>query len=278
MLKKSFIIMCLILIIFSFNVFAVDTYEGYNLPIDIEINGDFIKCSEKPILIGGTTYIPIRAFSDAVGGVIQWDSVQRASTMVKDGHSFIFYPERNYCIIDGVQKDYPSVFYNNLTFIPIRAVSQTLGYTVSWDSFYLTVKISAPGVVVPETCKDKSYSYEDVLYLGKITQIESGSQPFKVKLGICGTIMNRVKSKQFPNSVKGVIMDTKYGVQFPPAHTSKMNVVPSTESIIAAKCSLAGVNLVGKSLYFIDVKSAPKSWAHKNRPFYGTIGGMSFYE
>lgn len=279
MIKRMTFILVIVLTVFSsVTIFAVDTYGGYNIPIDIDVNGNFIKCTEKPIMINNTTYIPLRAFSDATGGTIIWDENEMAAIMTKDGHSFIFYPESGRCMIDGIENAYKPMYYNDLTFIPVRAVSETLGYTVNWDDSYLTVKINAQGVVVPENCKDKAYTYEDVKYLGKITQIESGSQSFATKLGVASTVINRVKSSQFPNSVKDVIFDKKYGVQFPPAHTEKINVTPSVECILAAKCALNGINNVRNSLYFIDAKAAKSSWAHKNRPFYTSIGGISFYE
>lgn len=279
MLKKIMAATLVIIMTFvSINVFAVDTYGGYNVPVDIEVNGSFIKCDEKPILIDSTTYIPLRAFSDAIGGTIEWNETEMIATMHKDGHSFAFYPEKEYCIIDGIKQNHASVFHNDLTFIPVRAVSDVLEYSVEWDDFYLTVKITAPSVEVPEHCIDNSYTYEDIMYLGKITHIESGYQHFNVKLGVAGTVVNRVKSSQFPNTIKDVIFDTKYSVQFPPAHTDKINVTPSKESIIAAKCVLNGINIVGNSLYFVDTKYAPSSWVHNNRPHYVTIYDMSFYE
>lgn len=278
MRKRLLGLMITITMLLSVNVFAVETYGGYNIPIDIDINGSFVKCAEKPILIAGTTYLPLRAFSDAIGGTISWDGEERAATMSKDGHTFVFYVEKDICVVDGTEQDYGSVIYQNLTFIPVRAISDVLGYDIIWDEDYLTVRVEAPGVIVPEQCKDASYQYEDILYLGKIIQIECGYQPFEVKLAVAGTVMNRVKSSQFPNTVKGVILDTRYGVQFPPAHTDKINVTPSKESIIAAKCAISGVNLVGNALYFIDVKNAPSSWVHNNRPHFKTISGMSFYE
>ncbi len=274
-------IVCLILFLMIFastTVFAADTCGGYNIPVDIEINGHFIKCEQKPILIDGRTLIPLRAFSDAVGGEISWNETEKAASMKKDGHIFVFYPEQSRCVINGVDSDYASVLYHNLTFIPVRAVSETLAYEVSWDDFYLTVKIAAPGVEIPEYFQDYSYTYEDMLYLGKITQIESGYEPFNVKLGVAGVVMNRVVSPQFPNTVKGVVFDTKYGVQFPPAHTSKIEVTPTKNTMIAAKCALCGIRNIGNSLYFIDTSVAPKSWAHNNRPFHCTLHGMNFYE
>ena len=78
--------------------------------------------------------------------------------------------------------------------------------------------------------------------------------------------------------IKNVIFDTKYGVQFPPVHTTRINETPSYESIVAAKCVLNGVNIVGNSLYFIEKRNAASSWAHRNRPFFGNIHDMCFYE
>jgi len=278
MIKRIAFLTMVIMILTLTNVYAVSTYGGYNLPIDIDINGSFIKCAHKPIMIDSTTYIPLRAFSDAIGGTTAWNGEEMTATMTKDGHTFVFYPKNNYCVIDGVEKSYSSVIYNNLTFIPIRAVSEVLGYDVFWDDFYLTVKITALGVEVSEDFKDNSYNYEDIMYLSKITYIESGYEHFDVQLGVAGTVVNRVKSPLAPNTVKDVIFDTRYGVQFPPVHTDKINITPSRESVIAAKCALNGVNLVGNSLYFIDKKSAPSSWVHNNKTLYTTIHSMAFYE
>ncbi len=278
MLKRILLLCISIMLLFSMSVCAVDTYGGYNMPVDVTVNGNFIKCVQKPIMVDDTTYIPLRAFSDSVGGTILWDGSKRAATMEKDGHSFMFYVDTNVCFVDGIEKDYSSIIYQDLTFIPLRAVSEVLGYTVEWDDLYLTVKISAPGVEVLEACKDYSYQFEDVLYLGKIIQIESGYQPFAVKLAVGNTVVNRMKSSKFPNTIKGVVLDTKYGVQFPPAHTDRINVTPSKECMIAAKCALGGADIVGNALYFIDVKSAPSSWVHNNRPHCATVGSMSFYE
>lgn len=278
MLKRFIGLIITSVILFSTTVYGVDSFNGYDIPIDIDINGNFIKCEKKPILINGTTYIPLRAFSDAIGGTIKWDEINNAATMEKDGHVFLFYPEKEYCFIDGIEKNYKSIMYKDLTFIPVRAVSETLGYGVVWDDFNLVVKIFADSLNVPEECKDKSYTYEDIMYLGKIIQIESGYAHFEVKLGVGGTVVNRVKSPSFPGSIKNVIFDTKYGVQFPPVHTNKIDLTPSYESIVAAKCVLNGVNLVGNSLYFIEKRNAASSWAHKNRPHFGMIHDMCFYE
>lgn len=278
MIKKIIFLIAALSILLSVNVSAVDMYGQYNVPVDIDVNGNFIKCVQKPILIDGTTYIPLRAFSDAIGGTVGWDETEKGATMIKDGHTFVFCPDKEYCTVDGEERNYNSVLYKDLTFIPVRAVSDVLGYNVLWDDFYLTVKITAPEITVLDEMKDYTYTYEDILYLGKITQIESGYQAYDVKIGVAATIVNRVNSSLFPDTVKDVVFDTKYGVQFPPVHTDRINVTPTKETVMAAKCALFGIKPTGNSLYFIESKNAKSSWAHRNRPFFGTLGAMSFYE
>lgn len=279
MIKKITFLLAFILLFSSFCAYGADTYNGYNYPVDIAVNGNFIKCTQKPILINGTAYIPLRSFADAIGATTSWNSQNSSATIQKDWHNFVFFPGNSYSIIDGAEKTHKAVLHNNVTFVPVRVLAEALGYEVWWDKSTLTVIVTAHGVEVPEYCKDYSYSSEDIYYLGKITQIESGYQHFQVKLGVAATIMNRVRSSQFPNTVKDVIFDTRYSTQFPPAHTQKFATLePSADTLIAAKCALHGVNLVRNSLYFVDTPYARGSWVHDNRPHYITLHDMSFYE
>ncbi|MBQ8526547.1 MAG: cell wall hydrolase [Clostridia bacterium] len=278
MIKKIAFIVVLIMTLTTIPVFAVDSYGGYAVPVDIAVNGSFIKCAQKPIMVNNSTYIPLRAFAEAIGAGISWDGEQNAANFTKDNHTFVFYSGKDYCLVDGTKSDYAAIEYKDLLFVPVRAVSGALDYGVEWDDFYLTVKISAPGVSVPGSAIDYSYTYEDILCLSKITHVESGYQAFRVKIGVANTVLNRVRSSEFPNTVKDVIFDTKYSVQFPPAHTDNFNTTPSKESVIAAKCALNGVNLVGNSLYFVDVAYTVSSWVHNNRPHYITIADMEFYQ
>ena len=256
---------------------AVDKYGGFEIPVDIRINGSFIKCVQKPIMVNNRAYIPLRAFSDAIGGALSWDADINAATFTKNSKSFVFYEERDYSIINGKESSHSAIMYKNLMFIPVRAVSEALDYGVKWDAEYLIVNISAPGVELSQNATDNTYSYDDMVLLSRITHIEGGSQTVKTKVGIAQTVLNRVKSPLFPDTVKGVVFDTKYGVQFPPAHTDLINNTPSKSSIIAAKCALNGADVVGNSLYFISVRGAENSWAHNNRQHYVTIGNTSFY-
>ncbi len=255
---------------------APDSFEGYPVPIDLSVNGSFIKCSQKPFLLNGATYIPLRAFSDAIGAELLWNDAEQSATVLKDGHTLVFYAKENKSILDGVEGPEIAIHYG-LLFVPLRAICDALGYVVEWDGFYYVVNITAPGITVPESAKDYTYNYEDLLYLAKITHVECGAEPFSTRIGIANTVINRVRSPLYPNNIKDAIYDTKHGVQYPPAHTDKMNVTPSVSSILAAKCALNGVELVGDSVAFVNIHNLASSWAHNNMQHYVTLGVVAFY-
>ena len=277
MLKKIIFIITLITLFSIMSAYGADKVGGYDIPVDMEINGYLIKCENKAVLEKNVTYIPLRSFGDAIGAQISWDSNQKAATMKKGNNVFVFYSGKNYSTVNGENSNYSAINYKNTIFVPARFVSEKMGYGVSWDQNYFTVKINAPGVEVKNEKKDYTYGYEDILYLGRIIQLESGYQSIRAKIGVGNVIVNRVRSNEFPNSVKGVIYDTRYGVQFPPAHSYDMTFMPKRECMIAAKLALNRTNIVGSSLYFVEAKYASYSWVHNNRKKCMTIDNTAFY-
>ena len=90
-------------------------------------------------------------------------------------------------------------------------------------------------------------------------------------------VLNRVRSSQFPNTVKGVIFDTKYGTQFSPVSSGTIYLAPTASAIRAAKICLEGYSLSTKMIYFYNPSIATSSWIGRTRPYIMTIGNHKFY-
>ena len=140
--------------------------------------------------------------------------------------------------------------------------------------------IRVDGIVGPETrgkLFGEEYSETDLYWLSRIIHAEAKGESYAGKVAVGNTILNRVKSSDFPNTVKSVIFDTKYGTQYTPVANGTIYNTPDQTSINAAKDALNGVNYVGNSMYFYNPKTAPNSWASRNRPYYTTIGNHKFH-
>ncbi len=137
-------------------------------------------------------------------------------------------------------------------------------------------KPSAAGAI-NETVPAINYTEDDLLWLARIIQAESGGESMESKIAVGSVILNRVESSQYPNTIYDVIFDTKYGVQFSPTKSGSIYNTPSADSYEAAKRCLEGERTDCRIIFFIMKKSAPGSWIDRTRTLIVTIGTQNFY-
>ncbi|KXZ40392.1 Copper amine oxidase N-terminal domain-containing protein [Alkalithermobacter thermoalcaliphilus JW-YL-7 = DSM 7308] len=121
------------------------------------------------------------------------------------------------------------------------------------------------------------YTVADLYWLSRIVHAESESEPYEGKLAVANVILNRVKSRDFPNDIKSVIFDTTNGVQFQPISNGTIYNNPNKESINAALDALRGINNIENALFFLNPSTATSPWITNNRPFYKKIANHDFY-
>jgi len=66
----------------------------------------------------------------------------------------------------------------------------------------------------------KNYTSSDLRLMSSIINCEAGIEPYQGKLAVGIVVMNRIKSKSFPNSLKGVIYQSG---QFSPVRNGSLN-------------------------------------------------------
>ena len=97
------------------------------------------------------------------------------------------------------------------------------------------------------------------------------------QIAVGNVVLNRVKSREFPDTVYGVIFDGRWGGQFEPVRNGTIYQTPTQLSVIAAKLCLEGADVARESLYFLDPVKAGNLWTTQNRPYVMTIGVHDFY-
>ena len=124
---------------------------------------------------------------------------------------------------------------------------------------------------------DSAYDYEDLYWLSRIISAEAKGESFVGQIGVGTVVLNRVKSREFPNTVKGVVFDQKYGTQFTPVANGTIYDKPTDSAVIAAKMCLDGYTLSDSVLYFLNPRIATSSWIQKNRKYAFRVGNHDFY-
>lgn len=253
------------------------TANAYTAPIDLAVNGSIIKTDQDPYIENGTTFVPVRFLSEAVGAYVSWDGenvlIDTTDTSIKltigSKHAYV----------NGKKQLLSSAAHikNDRTYIPVRNICEMLGAEVSWLDGYHTVYITADNCSVDKKYVDTSYTLDEIFWLGRIIEAESGGESKTGKIAVGNVILNRVKSEEYPDTIYGVIFDKKFGTQFQPVSNGAIYNTPSSESLQSAKLALSGVNTVGESLYFLNPSIATSFWITSNRAYYTTIGNHDFY-
>ena len=157
--------------------------------------------------------------------------------------------------------------------------------------FQIDHAIRIDGIAGPETQRtlkndsmskketsSKDYTSGDLYWLARIIEAEAGAEPYQGKVAVGNVILNRVKSKDFPNTIYNVIFEYFGNIpQFSPVQEGTIYNTPSKESINAAKDAINGYKPVGDATYFFNPNKAAGSWIVKNKSYVSTIGGHAFY-
>lgn len=276
---KKLISMLFVLLCFTTAVGVAATPDK-NIPIDISVNGSFIKTDAPAFIDYDTTFVPIRFVSDALGAhSVTWDQ-SRATATIKQGSTTIQITEnKKEAYVNGrkVILNKSARIHSGRLYVPVRFVAESFSAKVGWDNTYYIVQINKSGVSVNSSLIDWRYTKDEIFWLGRIIEAESSGEPASGKVAVGNVILNRVKSNEFPNTIYTVIFDRTHGVQFEPIMNGSIYNTPSAESMISAKRALRGENIAGNSLYFLNPRTAANSWISNNRPYYMTIHNHDFY-
>lgn len=122
-------------------------------------------------------------------------------------------------------------------------------------------------------------SEEDKYVLQRIVEAEATGQEVKGKMMVANVILNRVKSKTFPNTVAGVVFQKG---QFSPISDGRYYSVTITSTTKeAVERVLKGEDNSKGALYFMARKYATKSnarWFDNNLTWVTSYGGHEFYK
>ncbi len=235
------------------------------------------KLAMQGLYILGQAYLPLYELLDAyvetsqskVGATYRFGA-QGLSISARDGDYYIVANGRYF------HMQIPTVVMNDgMLYVPMQNASKALGIKTVFDEKSLTVTLS--GSYAPPISGDRFYAEDAVYWLSRIISAESRGEPSLGQIAVGNVILNRVRAKEFPNTIWGVIFDKKYGVQFTPVANGTVYSAPSESAIIAAKICLEGYSLNSEILYFYAPYGSTSSWVEQNRPYLFTIKSHRFF-
>ena len=275
-MEKALSILLLILLI-SASLSVVASASSTNSWVGVYINDN--RFTGNVQVKDQTTFVGIRKFATSMDSSarVTYNYSTRTLTVQTSKLYLTARDGQSYIVANGRYLYTPSPIFmkNGVMYAPVLLMTKAFGASARWNnsnsSFYITT--GSGGIL----SGDSFYKSDEVYWLARIINAESGGEIFKGKIAVGNVILNRVKSKYFPNTIYGVIFDKKNGTQFSPTANGTIYNTPNQDSIIAAKICLEGYSINAGILYFVNPSLVPHCWVCQNRPFYEKIGNHAFY-
>jgi len=156
--------------------------------------------------------------------------------------------------------------------------------TSAVKSFQRKNKLVADGIVGQKTANamgiklsssassNSSQTSGDLYLMARAVYGEARGEPYQGKVAVAAVILNRVRNKDFPNTVSGVIYQPW---AFTAVNDGQINMGTNDECIRACQDALNGWDPTYGCIYYYNPKTATNKWIH-NRPIVTTIGKHVF--
>lgn len=133
----------------------------------------------------------------------------------------------------------------------------------------------AAAVAVQAAVTQQPFSTAELELLARLVQAEAGGESFKGKVAVAATVLNRMQSTLYPNSISGVIYQVAYGYQYCSVRKGTINRPAGTEARRAVQEALRGNDPTAGALSFYNPAKATNIWI-RTRPVHAHIGNHVF--
>ncbi len=146
-MKKTILIFMLILSVVASTVTAFASFG-----IKLFINGSEVKTDIAPMIVNDRTMVPARVVFEQLNANVEWLDKSRQVVITTEDITLVFKIGSDVATVNNEEfkMDCAPMIVEDRTMIPIRFVSEKLGYTVLWDDVTKKVTINSP-------VKDESY-------------------------------------------------------------------------------------------------------------------------
>ncbi len=101
----------------------------------VKVADEILGFETPPVTESDRTLVPMRFLFEKLGAEVSWDQETETATAQKANTVLSFSIDQNSAVVNGqpVTMDVPARLVNDKTMVPLRFLSENLGYTVEWD-------------------------------------------------------------------------------------------------------------------------------------------------
>ncbi len=124
--------------IFEYDISEIRNILNQKCPIDtpyIKLNNSILGFETPPVIEDGSTLVPIRFLFEQMGAQVDWEQATRTATISQNNTTVSFTIDDPTAFVNGAPATMtvPARLINGKTMVPLRFLSENLGYTVDWN-------------------------------------------------------------------------------------------------------------------------------------------------
>lgn len=115
--------------------------------VSVIVDNVKVEFDQSPVIIDGTTLVPVRAVFEQAGAEVSWDQDTQTATLVKDNYTVTIKLNDTVLYKNGTQIALakPAQIINDRVLIPVRAIGEAMDFDINWDGFHSQVVVSTDG-------------------------------------------------------------------------------------------------------------------------------------
>ena len=104
--------------------------------IYVKFEGRYLGFDVPPIIEDGSTLVPMRFLFEQMGADVEWNGETQTATATLDNTEITFSINNINAEVNNIltTMDVPARLVNGKTMVPLRFLSENMGYTVEWDA------------------------------------------------------------------------------------------------------------------------------------------------
>ncbi len=110
----------------------------------VKLDNTILGFDQPPVIENDRMLVPMRFLFEQMGEEVGWENETQTATVMGKNDVVSFSIDNTAATVNGAEKtmDVPARLINDKTMIPLRFLSEELGYTVEWDDETKTAKIT----------------------------------------------------------------------------------------------------------------------------------------